>query len=137
MGRAAVSRAESKCRSHRICNDAARDAGQGGTMPVYEYLCAECGPFIAIRPMAEFREPETCEECGKAAPRALLTAPAMSGMDSGRRRAKAVNERSANAPTRAKRHPASCGCCSGAGLRKPGAQTAKSFPGKRPWMIGH
>ena len=108
-------------------------------MPVYEYLCADCGPFIAIRPMAEYQQPSTCDECGGAAPRALLTAPAMSGLDPGRRRAGAVNERSANAPTRAKRHPASCGCCSGSGRPKSGlgAVTTKSFPTARPWMIGH
>jgi putative FmdB family regulatory protein len=108
-------------------------------MPVYEYLCANCGPFIAIRPMAEYQQPHTCEECGGAAPRALLTAPAMSGLDPGRRHAGAVNERSANAPTRAKRHSASCGCCSGARGRNSGSETAtaKSFPAARPWMIGH
>ena len=108
-------------------------------MPVYEYLCADCGPFIAIRPMAEFEQPQPCEQCGGAAPRALLTAPAMSGLDAGRRHAGAVNERSAHAPKRGKRHPASCGCCSGGGRKKLSAEavTAKSFPTQRPWMIGH
>jgi putative FmdB family regulatory protein len=108
-------------------------------MPVYEYLCSDCGPFIAIRPMAEFEHPQPCEQCGEPAPRALLTAPAMSGLNAGRREAGAVNERSANAPKRAKRHPPSCGCCSGGGRRKLNAETvsAKGFPAQRPWMIGH
>ena len=107
-------------------------------MPVYEYLCADCGPFTAIRPMAEFDKPNVCEECGGTAPRALLTAPAMFGLDPGRRHAAAVNERSANAPTRTKRHPASCGCCSKpTGKLSAEAVTAKSFPASRPWMIGH
>ncbi|WP_428484744.1 FmdB family zinc ribbon protein [Rhodopila sp.] len=108
-------------------------------MPVYEYLCSECGPFTALRPMADFQRPQPCEGCGGSAPRALLTAPALSGVDPGRRRAGEVNERSANAPARARRHPASCGCCSGAGRKKPTAEavTAKSFPTQRPWMIGH
>ena len=107
-------------------------------MPVYDYLCAACGPFSAVRPMAEYLQPQPCVQCGEAAPRALLTAPAMSGLDSVRRRSGAVNERSANAPMRAKRHPASCGCCSG-GRKNLVAEpvAAKSFPAQRPWMIGH
>jgi putative FmdB family regulatory protein len=108
-------------------------------MPVYDYLCATCGPFTAIRPMAEFQQPQPCEQCGAPAPRALLTAPAMSGLDSGRRQAAAINERSANAPLRAKRHPAGCACCTGAGRQKPRTEpaAAKSFPSQRPWMISH
>ncbi len=107
-------------------------------MPIYEYLCSACGPFTAERPMAQFAQPQDCAGCGEAAPRALLTAPAFAGMDAGRRRAGAVNERSANAPTKAKRHPSSCGCCSGRGKKRSAeAVTAKSFPTQRPWMIGH
>jgi putative FmdB family regulatory protein len=108
-------------------------------MPVYEYLCATCGPFTAIRPMAEFEQSQPCEHCGEPAPRALLTAPAMSGLDPGRRQAATVNERSANAPARAKRHPAGCACCTRAGRQKPRAEpvAAKSFPSQRPWMICH
>jgi putative FmdB family regulatory protein len=108
-------------------------------MPVYEYLCADCGPFVAIHPMAEYQRPQPCEECGRTAPRALLTAPAMSGLDSVRRRAGAVNERSANAPKPAKRHPPSCGCCSDTGRKSLSADAIapKTFPTQRPWMIGH
>jgi putative FmdB family regulatory protein len=108
-------------------------------MPVYDYLCEECGPFLALRPMVEFQQPQPCELCGRAAPRALLTAPALSGMDSRRRRAGEVNERSANAPVQAKRHPASCKCCSGSGKQKLSADAGvtKSFPNQRPWMISH
>ena len=105
-------------------------------MPSYEYLCPECGPFMALRPMSEFQLPQPCEDCGVPAPRALLSAPALSGIDSGQRRARETNERSANAPSRAKRHPASCGCCSG-GRLNASAAAAKSFPAKRPWMISH
>jgi putative FmdB family regulatory protein len=109
-------------------------------MPVYEYLCSECGPFVAIRPMAEYDLPQPCDQCGEAAPRALLTAPAMSGMDATSRHAAATNERSANEPKRSKRHPSSCSCCSGKSRQKltaEGVPAAKSFPSKRPWMIGH
>jgi putative FmdB family regulatory protein len=108
-------------------------------MPIYDYLCSECGPFTALRPMAEFQQPQPCEQCGGVAARAMLTAPALSGLDTARRRAGDVNELNASAPTRAKRHPPSCGCCSASGRKKLSAETvtAKSFPSQRPWMISH
>jgi hypothetical protein len=86
--------------------------------------------------MREFDLPQPCDHCGEAAPRALLTAPVLFAGDSGRRVAAAVNERSANEPKRAKRHPASCGCCRGGGGNnlKAVAVTARA---QRPWMIGH
>ncbi len=108
-------------------------------MPTYEYDCPRCGPFEAIRPMAEFQAPHPCAGCGGPAPRVLLSAPRLSGMDAGRRNAFATNERSADAPKRSGgAHPSSCGCC------KPRSRTlsaeavpAKSSPAARPWMIGH
>lgn len=108
-------------------------------MPVYDYLCAACGPFTTIRPMAEFEQPQRCEQCGHPAPRALLTAPAMSGLDPSRRDAAVVNERGAHAPARTQRHPVGCACCAGSARRKLQAEpvAAKSFPGQRPWMISH
>ncbi|PPQ29927.1 FmdB family zinc ribbon protein [Rhodopila globiformis] len=108
-------------------------------MPVYDYLCATCGPFTAIRPMAEFEQPQPCGHCGEPAPRALLTAPAMSGLDPSRRHAAAVNERSAHAPARIQQHPAGCACSTGSDRQKPRAEpvAAKSFPAQRPWMISH
>lgn len=108
-------------------------------MPVYDYLCDGCGPFTALRPMSEFQTPQPCEGCGNLARRAMLTAPGLAGMDAGQRRAHATNERSANAPTKAKRHPASCGCCTSRGSKPRVAEAvaAKSFPAARPWMISH
>ena len=108
-------------------------------MPTYEYDCPRCGPFEAVRPMAEFQAPHPCAGCGDPAARVLLSAPRLSGMDAGRRDAFATNERSANAPKRSGgAHPSSCGCC------KPRSRTlsaeavpAKSSPAARPWMIGH
>ena len=54
-------------------------------MPVYDYLCAECGPFTALRPMSEFQAPLPCGVCGVLARRAILTAPAFAAMDGGPR----------------------------------------------------
>ena len=32
-------------------------------MPVYEYLCNDCGPFTDMRPMAECDDPQDCPRC--------------------------------------------------------------------------
>lgn len=110
-------------------------------MPSYDYMCADCGPFTEMRPMAESDLGHECPHCGEEAPRAYLTAPYFSGLSAERRLAHATNERSANAPTlSSKSHGAGCSCCSGKGLshktlrRKDGS---KSFPTSRPWMISH
>ena len=115
-------------------------------MPVYDYLCARCGPFTEMRPMAECDLPHKCPECRKKAPRAFLTAPYYATMSAERRLAQATNERSASAPRTLSgpAHGSSCGCCSGKSLRynkngRSGAARgdAKSFPSRRPWMISH
>ena len=49
-------------------------------MPTYEYDCTDCGAFSAVRPMVEFRDPQPCPKCAKAAPRVTLTVPALHGM---------------------------------------------------------
>ena len=33
-------------------------------MPIYQYECEDCGPFTAMRRMAQFRDPCACPECG-------------------------------------------------------------------------
>ena len=30
-------------------------------MPIYEYLCNDCGPFTDMRPMAECDLPQDCD----------------------------------------------------------------------------
>jgi putative FmdB family regulatory protein len=113
-------------------------------MPVYDYLCSDCGSFTDMRPMSECDAPLRCPNCRRMAPRAFLTAPYFATMSSERRLAHATNERSAHAPQslaglKAK-HGAGCSCCGG-GLSKrkvnKGKGGAKSFPGSRPWMISH
>lgn len=112
-------------------------------MPVYDYACAACGPFTAFRPMADYDKPAPCEGCGAAAPRAILTAPALASMDAGARRGMAVNERSRHEPRRSGgSHPSGCGCCGPSARMKAavagaGSGAAKSFPGARPWMLSH
>jgi putative FmdB family regulatory protein len=76
-------------------------------MPLYEYICEDCGPFAAMRPMAAFAEPCACPDCGAAAPRNLLASPALGG---------SAPPAGATPPARA--HAGGCACCKPArGLR--------------------
>ena len=104
-------------------------------MAVYDYECSCCGPFQAMRPMAEYELPHECPGCGAQAPRALLTAPHLAGMPAALRLAHATNERSAHEPRRSGGHGPNCGCCGGRAARSAGG--GKSFPNKRPWMLSH
>jgi putative FmdB family regulatory protein len=113
-------------------------------MPIYEYLCKSCGPFNAMRPMAEYELPLACPRCDASAPRVLLTAPSLAGMPSELRLAHATNERSAHAPRTLSAmkgmHGAGCACCSGKTSKRAvrrGRNGTKSFPTSRPWMISH
>lgn len=117
-------------------------------MPVYDYMCEDCGPFTQMHPMSQCDEAQPCPECRAFSPRAFLTAPYVAGMDAGRRNAFAANERSANAPmsvgeyaeksARAK-HKAGCACCAPKmkSRTRVSPTGAKSFPTARPWMISH
>jgi putative FmdB family regulatory protein len=109
-------------------------------MPVYDYACVECGVFTVLRPMAEFQAPHDCPDCGASSGRAFLTAPSLAGMDAGKRRAMAVNERASHEPRRSSAHGAGCSCCSGGKVSSRTAVApsgAKSFPSARPWQISH
>jgi putative FmdB family regulatory protein len=101
-------------------------------MPVYEYLCNECGPFTDMRPMAECDLPQDCPQCESEAPRVILTAPAFFCMPSDKRKAHATNERSANAPKTVGEYKAShapgCGCCSS---KKPARLVTKTKGGAK------
>ncbi|WP_082653492.1 zinc ribbon domain-containing protein [Aureimonas sp. AU22] len=81
-------------------------------MPNYDYACPTCGPFTAMRPMAEFQEPCVCPDCGTSAPRTVLRAPAIAAMDPVRRSVLASAEAGmSNRGTAKAAHPAGCGCC--------------------------
>jgi putative FmdB family regulatory protein len=81
-------------------------------MPIYDYECHTCGPFDAMRPMAQFRDPCACPACGIGAPRKLLSAPAIADTDQTRRNTLALDFRNASSQRLTKAaHPAACGCC--------------------------
>jgi len=113
-------------------------------MPTYDYACAGCGGFDAIRSVNTRDEPAACPDCGAAAPRVFVSAPRLALMDGGRRSALATNERARHEPKSSReyarlKHPAGCGCCSTGkrGATLTGVNGNKAFPSKRPWMISH
>ena len=110
-------------------------------MPMYDYACADCGEFAALRPLAQWRDPADCPRCGAASDRIVGGAPAISALSSAVNRAHAANERSANEPRSSRSgHGMNCGCCSGgrkSGKTRTAADGAKSFAGSRPRMIIH
>ena len=90
-------------------------------MPVYDYLCARCGPFTDTRPMAEFDMPLGCPTCGKKAPRAFLTAPYLATPSTDRRLGYGAGEQNTPRPGSysdwQRAHGGGCSCCSGKSLR--------------------
>ena len=112
-------------------------------MPVYEYLCHDCGPFTDMRPKAECDAPQDCPQCQGESPRVILTAPNFFCLPAATRKAHATNARSANAPGTVGEYKAShgpgCGGCSTKPSRLVSKTKggAKSFPTARPWMIIH
>jgi putative FmdB family regulatory protein len=113
-------------------------------MPTYDYACAGCGGFDAIRPLSQRDEPAACPDCGAASTRVFVAAPRLALMEGATRTAIATNERARHEPKSSRgyarlKHPAGCGCCSTGkrGATVCSANGAKAFPSKRPWMISH
>ncbi len=121
-------------------------------MPLYEYVCHECGIFSAIRKMSESALPANCGFCGRESDR-VISAPRFALLDSARRVAYERNEKSAHDPLSLRR--SSCGCTtthtckpgseqsiSKANQNTPSDKGAPSFQMQtkktaRPWMLGH
>jgi len=93
-------------------------------MPIYDYECEGCGPFTAMRPMAQFRDPFACPQCGVDAPRAFLGAPAIAGTSRGGRIAhEAARPGATDVRHSSATHPSGCGCCARR-MPLPGALSA-------------
>lgn len=114
-------------------------------MPIYDFECADCGPFVVMRRIADRDAACHCPDCGNEGTR-VVTAPSLALMGSASRAAHATNERAANAPRQsrdgpARHHRPGCGCCSGAKVTLAGAGKdapgGLKRPGGRPWMISH
>src|SRR5215469_18612888 len=106
-------------------------------MPVYDYECEACGVFTALRPMASYRDPLDCPNCGRRAARAFLTVPALASLSAQNRTAHAINEKAAHEPRsfRAGDHGKGCQCCRPRQKSVNEGKVGKSFPKSRPWMI--
>ena len=111
-------------------------------MPLYEYQCAECGVFSAIKPMSHAAEPCTCPACGAHSAR-KISAPFLAGMPAPQRQAWERNEKSAHEPAIARK--SACGCHGAHTCRTPANDAVATAPrvqqstrpNQRPWMLGH
>ena len=66
-------------------------------MPLYEYICQDCGPFTEMEKMARASEPMPCPSCEQLAPRGI-SAPFLANMDPNNRVAHQRNELSSHEP---------------------------------------
>jgi putative FmdB family regulatory protein len=66
-------------------------------MPLYPYICNDCGDFQTWRSMAACDQPAPCPRCGTPSRRAVA-APRILGMDEHTRIAHMRNEKSAHEP---------------------------------------
>ncbi|MBO9354753.1 zinc ribbon domain-containing protein [Bordetella petrii] len=79
-------------------------------MPIYEYQCAACGRFSALRKLADYQQDVACPACGADSPR-VVTHAAWTGSSARQRQydASAPPARSGSAGSGA--HGLSCSCC--------------------------
>ncbi len=106
-------------------------------MPLYEFMCDNCGPFTELRPMSECDLAVECPDCNAKAPR-MMSAPRLAIMEKNNRIAWERNERSAHEPKRMHKggdHH---------GHDHKGKHSHAHYPahkhnhgGGRPWMLGH
>jgi len=66
-------------------------------MARYDYICAECGVFEAVRPIGTAGLDEPCPACGRSAGR-VFSPPALTSPGSPLRRAREVADSSAHEP---------------------------------------
>ena len=108
-------------------------------MPLYEYLCATCGPFRAWNPMSKAERRRRCPQCRKAAPRAVSGPHFRSGASATLYRAEAINERSANEPRFVRKVGGTDTHQDRGGHRHAGHEhgAGKLHRSRHPWMVGH
>ena len=84
-------------------------------MPTYDYACTGCGPFEALRRIADRDGVTPCPRCGRQAARMLGAAVGSvgaGGTGEARRLLIGRHERAlADGQYRRMRHALSCGCC--------------------------
>ncbi len=91
-------------------------------MPLYEFVCPECGSFEERRPFSQATEPAHCPTCGDPATR-VLTPPNLRRLEAPVRHALEREERSRHEPEVVRR---------GARPAAPRRQWVRG----RPWTVG-
>lgn len=109
-------------------------------MPLYNYVCNHCGPFLDWQSMSLALEPIACTTCGAQASRAV-SAPSLALMSPTNRIAHSRNEKSADKPEVVNK-PKHIVAEQGHGKHNHGSHTHHhghnhSHGPSRPWMIGH
>lgn len=94
-------------------------------MPVYEFVCEDCGPFEQRRPFAEAGERMACPSCGREA-RRVYSMPNTRRVPAALSGAMDRAEKSAHEPEVVRRP---------AGGTEPGKGHHHSHG--RPWAVGH
>jgi len=112
-------------------------------MPVYSYLCEECGEFDLLRPMDLRNAPAACPSCACSSQR-MIQAPNLALMAPGLRRAHSINDRSRHEPrvSQNRQTDPACGCHSplNKNRRVQSTKLGQLEAGRRssrPWMLGH
>lgn len=104
-------------------------------MPLYDYSCAQCGPFREWRSMSESSKPASCPDCGLKSKR-FMTAPFVADMHPHSRIAHQRNEKSAHEPKVVSR-PTGESAGGHSHSHSHGRHHGHSHGPSRPWMIGH
>lgn len=93
-------------------------------MPVYDFLCKECGPFEQRRTFEEAGDPMPCPECGGEA-RRIYSMPATRKMATALYSAMDRSEKSASEPEVIRRPVGGAG------------EKHHHHSHGRPWTLGH
>lgn len=101
-------------------------------MPLYDYLCQNCGPFIEWGEIHDALAPKSCPHCCQESLR-TISAARLSVISKQNRRAWEVNEKSAHQPHSVKKevhvHGPHC--------NHEHREKRKPIRRGRPWMLGH
>ena|SRR5581483_12479952 len=94
-------------------------------MPLYEFLCASCGPFEDWLPLSEHDRPAPCPSCHAVA-RRVISPPNLVRTSPAVRKARSLEEKSAHEPEVVVRPPAETGA----------TQRRTPIVSPHPWAVG-
>ncbi len=113
-------------KSHRTSSGTCNGrSGRRHEVPVYEFVCGDCGPFEQQRSFAEAGEPMACPSCGREA-RRVYSMPNTRRMPTALSGAMDRAEKSAHEPEVTRRP---------VGGTRPGKRGNQGHG--RPWTLGH